>query len=324
MMRIKTPKKEKLGESSRSALHNGLSLDTIEGLAHWVESPTGFDDMCLVFHTLFFFHDWQNPSKSKCYLCNFCLLGVEVEARVRHRRGGDGPHSLEAADLTRGRRRLMVGNRPRSWAAADVTRGREWTSLVGEGGGRGNAYKASRGGGRGRRCLGATARASVSARMEASASEARARHRHGSSKPRSSQGADLTRRRWHQRKSQRYAIFSKVEIGKKTILQGTKTNGLLNTVLTEIYRLKKESSVVENLNLAGVNRAYVCTALSSDRFFTHCALRLKKSGTIVPKMELVEVGPSMNLALRRHRPPNDSLRKEATKTAADKPKKKVG
>ncbi|XP_030465026.2 ribosome production factor 2 homolog, partial [Syzygium oleosum] len=93
----------------------------------------------------------------------------------------------------------------------------------------------------------------------------------------------------------------------------------LKEVLLDLFR----GEVVENLNLAGIDRAYVCTALSSDRvFFTHCALRLKKSGTIVPKMELVEVGPSMDLVLRRHRPPNDSLRKEATKTAADKPKKK--
>lgn len=83
--------------------------------------------------------------------------------------------------------------------------------------------------------------------------------------------------------------------------------------------------VIENLNLAGLDRVYVCTAVSSNRvFLTHCALRLKKSGTIVPRMELVEVGPSMDLVVRRHRPPNDSLRKEAMKTTREKPKKKVG
>lgn len=83
--------------------------------------------------------------------------------------------------------------------------------------------------------------------------------------------------------------------------------------------------VVENLNLAGVDRAYVCAALSPNRvFFTHCALRLKKSGTVVPRMELEEVGPSMDFVVRRHRPPNESLRKEALKTSREKPKKKVG
>jgi len=83
--------------------------------------------------------------------------------------------------------------------------------------------------------------------------------------------------------------------------------------------------VVENLNLAGVDRAYVCAALSPNRvLFTHCALRLKKSGTVVPRMELVEVGPSMDFVIRRHRPPNESLRKESMKTSREKPKKKVG
>ena len=83
--------------------------------------------------------------------------------------------------------------------------------------------------------------------------------------------------------------------------------------------------VVENINLAGLDGAYVCTAISSNRvYLTHCALRLKKSGTVVPKMELVEVGPSMDLVVRRHRLPNEGLRKEAMKTAKDQPKKKVG
>ncbi|KAK9161353.1 hypothetical protein Syun_007694 [Stephania yunnanensis] len=52
-------------------------------------------------------------------------------------------------------------------------------------------------------------------------------------------------------------------------------------------------------------------------------MRLKRSGTVVPKIEMVEVGPSVDLVVRRHRLPNDSLRKEAMKTAADQPKKKV-
>ncbi|GLT94649.1 hypothetical protein SLE2022_123780 [Rubroshorea leprosula] len=94
----------------------------------------------------------------------------------------------------------------------------------------------------------------------------------------------------------------------------------LKEVLLDLFR----GEVVENLNLAGVDRAYVCTALSSNRvLLTHCALRLKKSGTLVPRMELVEVGPSMDFVVRRHRLPNEGLRKEAMKTAKDQPKKKV-
>ncbi|XP_027366940.1 ribosome production factor 2 homolog [Abrus precatorius] len=93
----------------------------------------------------------------------------------------------------------------------------------------------------------------------------------------------------------------------------------LKEVLLDLLR----GEVVENLNLAGVDRAYVCSAISPNRvLFTHCALRLKKSGTVVPRMELVEVGPSMDLVFRRHRSPNESLRKEAMKTTREKPKKK--
>ena len=83
--------------------------------------------------------------------------------------------------------------------------------------------------------------------------------------------------------------------------------------------------VVENLNLAGIDRVYVCAAVSPNTvLFTHYALRLKRSGTVVPRMELVEVGPSMDFVVRRHRLPNDALKKEAMKTAAsEQPKKKV-
>lgn len=94
----------------------------------------------------------------------------------------------------------------------------------------------------------------------------------------------------------------------------------LKEVLIDLLR----GEVIENLNLAGVDRCYVCTAVSPNRvFLSHCALRLKKSGTIVPKMELVEAGPSMDLVIRRHRLPNEGLRKEAMKTAPENTKKKL-
>ncbi|KAG9154717.1 hypothetical protein Leryth_014210 [Lithospermum erythrorhizon] len=93
----------------------------------------------------------------------------------------------------------------------------------------------------------------------------------------------------------------------------------LKEVLLDLFR----GEIITNLNLAGLDRVYVCTAVSPTRvLFSHCALKLKKSGTIVPRMELVEVGPSMDLVLRRHRLPEESLRKEAMKTSLDKPKKK--
>jgi ribosome production factor 2 len=93
----------------------------------------------------------------------------------------------------------------------------------------------------------------------------------------------------------------------------------LKEILLDLFR----GQVVTNLNLVGLDRVYVCTAVSENKvYFTHCALRLKKSGTIVPRMELVEVGPSMDFIVRRHRQPDELLRKEAMKLAPQFTKKK--
>lgn len=79
-----------------------------------------------------------------------------------------------------------------------------------------------------------------------------------------------------------------------------------------------------NLNLAGLDRVYLCTAVSPTKvFFTQCAIRLKKSGTAVPRIELVEVGPSMDFVVRRHRLPDEGVKKQAMKTAPESTKKKV-
>ncbi|KAK3138735.1 hypothetical protein QOZ80_5AG0372780 [Eleusine coracana subsp. coracana] len=86
----------------------------------------------------------------------------------------------------------------------------------------------------------------------------------------------------------------------------------LKEVMLDLFK----GEVVENLNLAGVDRIYVCTAISpTSVYMTHCSLRLKRSGTSIPRMELVEVGPSMDLVVRRHKLPVESLKKETMKTA---------
>ncbi|KAI3832723.1 hypothetical protein MKW98_002269, partial [Papaver atlanticum] len=93
----------------------------------------------------------------------------------------------------------------------------------------------------------------------------------------------------------------------------------LKEVLLELFI----GEVVENLNLSGVDRVYVCTTTSLKIvFFTHCALRLKRSGTVAPRMELVEVGPSMDLVVQRHRLPDQGLTKQAMRKSIDPYKKK--
>ncbi|KAJ0901465.1 putative Heat shock protein 70 family [Helianthus annuus] len=75
----------------------------------------------------------------------------------------------------------------------------------------------------------------------------------------------------------------------------------LKEVLLDLFK----GQVVSNLNLNGLDHVYVYNKV----LFTHCALRLKKSGTVVPRVELVEVGPSMDLVVRRHRLPDEFLKK---------------
>ena len=55
----------------------------------------------------------------------------------------------------------------------------------------------------------------------------------------------------------------------------------------------------------------------------HCEIRLKKSGTMVPCIELVEIRPSMDLVQKRHQLPSEDVRKYAMKSFDVKPRKKV-
>ncbi|KAL2939452.1 Ribosome production factor 2-like protein [Bienertia sinuspersici] len=91
-----------------------------------------------------------------------------------------------------------------------------------------------------------------------------------------------------------------------------------------VDELKHLKEVLIDLLRGELTCCYVCTAVSPNRvLLSHCALRLKKSGTVVPRMELVEAGPSMDLVVRRHRLPNEGLRKEAMKSVPDRTKKKL-
>lgn len=113
-------------------------------------------------------------------------------------------------------------------------------------------------------------------------------------------------------------------MARSVLSQSTYSHGFFELERVPLMHVGSILQVVTNLNLAGLDRVYVCAAVSPKKvFLTHCALRLKKSGTVVPRIELVEVGPSMDLVVRRHRLPDDSLKKEAMKTALDKAKKKV-
>jgi uncharacterized membrane protein YgcG len=78
--------------------------------------------------------------------------------------------------------------------------------------------------------------------------------------------------------------------------------------------------VVPNMNLKGLDRVIIATAVGQRVLFRQCATRFKKSGTKLPRVELEEMGPRFDLLVRRARDAPPELRKEAN-TAAAPPKK---
>lgn len=82
---------------------------------------------------------------------------------------------------------------------------------------------------------------------------------------------------------------------------------------------------VESINLKGLDRVIFVTQHPDSKLvlFRQYNVRYKKSGTRVPRMELSEMGPSLDLEVRRSRPPPLELEKEATKQPKlDKKKEK--
>ncbi|XP_024543972.1 ribosome production factor 2 homolog [Selaginella moellendorffii] len=80
---------------------------------------------------------------------------------------------------------------------------------------------------------------------------------------------------------------------------------------------------VDRINLAGLDRVFVCVATATKVLFRHCAIRLMKSGTKVPQIVLVDVGPSLDMVFRRNQTPGEELRKEAMRTVSKAPQKKI-
>ena len=79
--------------------------------------------------------------------------------------------------------------------------------------------------------------------------------------------------------------------------------------------------MVPNINLKGLDRVIIATAVGQRVLFRQCATKFKKSGTSLPRVELSEMGPRFDLVVRRSRDAPPDLRKAAF-TAAPAPKKK--
>eukprot|EP01100_Stratorugosa_tubuloviscum_P008749 TRINITY_DN363_c4_g1_i1.p1 TRINITY_DN363_c4_g1~~TRINITY_DN363_c4_g1_i1.p1 ORF type:complete len:349 (-),score=145.84 TRINITY_DN363_c4_g1_i1:67-1113(-) len=79
---------------------------------------------------------------------------------------------------------------------------------------------------------------------------------------------------------------------------------------------------LKEINLAHVEHVVICTTHEGEIIFRHYAIRLKKSGTKIPRIELEEIGPSFNLIFRRMQLGSTDQTKEATKLHSQQKKKK--
>jgi len=81
------------------------------------------------------------------------------------------------------------------------------------------------------------------------------------------------------------------------------------SVLLDLFR----GQVVEGFNLTGLDHVIFVTAQDRKIFFRQYTIRFKKSGNKIPRVELAEMGPSIDFALRRIRPADSHVEKEAHK-----------
>jgi len=74
-----------------------------------------------------------------------------------------------------------------------------------------------------------------------------------------------------------------------------------------------QGEIVQEVNLAGLKRVITCTALNGVIHFKHSAIRMKKSGTRYPKVELEDIGPCFDMKIRRVKPAEPEVMNQAMK-----------
>mmetsp|Transcript_4240 Transcript_4240/g.12961 ORF Transcript_4240/g.12961 Transcript_4240/m.12961 type:complete len:326 (+) Transcript_4240:124-1101(+) len=97
------------------------------------------------------------------------------------------------------------------------------------------------------------------------------------------------------------------------------------------YRLLKSmwldmlrGRTVEKVNLANLDHVVVITAISDGSVsFRHYAIKLKKSGSSLPRVELQSIGPNFDMTLRRVRSAANELMKEAMRQPKESQPKKI-
>eukprot|EP00163_Fabomonas_tropica_P028544 TRINITY_DN5835_c0_g1_i2.p1 TRINITY_DN5835_c0_g1~~TRINITY_DN5835_c0_g1_i2.p1 ORF type:complete len:289 (+),score=67.43 TRINITY_DN5835_c0_g1_i2:258-1124(+) len=94
----------------------------------------------------------------------------------------------------------------------------------------------------------------------------------------------------------------------------------IRSLLLDVFR----GRIVDNINLAGLDRLVVFTALSATKIkFNHYRIIMKRSGTKLPRVELEEQGPRFTMTPRRSRWATGELLKESMKVPRNAKAKKT-
>eukprot|EP01091_Cochliopodium_minus_P015223 TRINITY_DN5350_c0_g1_i1.p1 TRINITY_DN5350_c0_g1~~TRINITY_DN5350_c0_g1_i1.p1 ORF type:complete len:311 (-),score=102.29 TRINITY_DN5350_c0_g1_i1:25-957(-) len=96
----------------------------------------------------------------------------------------------------------------------------------------------------------------------------------------------------------------------------------LRSLFIDFFRGKPS----ELINLDGLEHVIICTVVNEVIHFRHYSILLKKSGSILPRVELEEIGPSFDMKIRRTKFASEDLLKETIKlppTITPKPIKNI-
>jgi len=89
---------------------------------------------------------------------------------------------------------------------------------------------------------------------------------------------------------------------------------LLKSILLDMFHGTSTSGQGDKINLASLDRVIVCTAHNDTVYFRQYAILMKKSGTKFPRVELEEIGPTMDLQIGRSKSASLELKAHSLRT----------
>jgi len=93
----------------------------------------------------------------------------------------------------------------------------------------------------------------------------------------------------------------------------------LRNILIDFFR----GAIVETINLAGLEHVIVCSTVNEKVFFRVYRVVLKRSGLKTPRVELQEMGPSMDFTVRRSKLAAPDVMREASRVPSQYRPRKI-